>query len=164
MSALKYKTGDKVRIKSIDWYNKNKDSNGNVTVLSKVPHFSWCETVRTVFTKDMAKFCGKVVTIESVWSVNYTIVEGTYIDGINIDYFTDEMIEGLVDEEEEMKKSEATVEPSMVNLDDVCKWIQKNMKKYVKHKTSRGEDGEIEFTIISHSVDMVRDLRKAMEK
>lgn len=51
-----------------------------------------------------------------------------------------------------------------VNLDDVCEWIQKNMKKYVKNETSRGENGEIEFTIITHSVDMVRDLRKAMEK
>lgn len=70
----------------------------------------------------------------------------------------------LEEYEEEMKKSEPTVEPSMVKLDEVCEWIQKNMKKYVKYKTSRGEDGEIEFTIISHSVDMVRDLRKEMEK
>lgn len=70
----------------------------------------------------------------------------------------------LEEYEEEMKKSEATVEPSIVKLDDVCDWIQKNMKKYVKYKTSRGENDEIEFTIISHSVDMVKDLRKAMEE
>lgn len=63
-----------------------------------------------------------------------------------------------------MKKSEATVESSMVNLDDVCDWIQKNMTKYVKHKTSRGENGEIDIYIISYDLDMVRDLRKAMEK
>ena len=94
MSELKYKVGDKVRIKSIDWYNENKDSNGNVVFSSKVTHFSWRENVRTVFTKDMSKFCGKVVTIETVWTVNYSIVEGT-----NIDYFTDGMIEGLVEEE-----------------------------------------------------------------
>ena len=110
MSALKYKSGDKVRINDIDWYNKNKDSNGNVVVLDKVPHFSWYENVRTVFTKDMAKFCGKVVTIESVWSVNYSIVEGTYRDGINIDYFTDEMIEGLVEDENKPLTYEETVE------------------------------------------------------
>ena len=91
---MKYNVGDKVRIKSIDWYNENKDSNGNVVFSSKVTHFSWRENVRTVFTKDMSKFCGKVVTIETVWTVNYSIVEGT-----NIDYFTDEMIEGLVEEE-----------------------------------------------------------------
>ena len=94
MAELKYKVGDRVRIKSIDWYNKNKNSNGDVVVLNKVPHFSWYENVRTVFTKDMAKFCGKVVTIEIVWTVNYSIVEGTHRD-----YFTDEMIEGLVEDE-----------------------------------------------------------------
>ena len=65
--------------------------------------FFWCENVRTVFTKDMAKFCGKVVTIENVWTANYSIVEGTYRDGINIDYFTDEMIEGLAEEETKPK-------------------------------------------------------------
>lgn len=63
-----------------------------------------------------------------------------------------------------MKKSEAIVESSMVNLDDVCDWIQKNMTKYVKHKTSRGENGVIDIYIISYDLDMVRDLRKAMEE
>lgn len=70
----------------------------------------------------------------------------------------------LEEYEEEMKKSEATIEPSMVKLDDVCDWIQKNMTKYVKHKTSRGENGAIDIYIISYDLDMVRDLRKAMEK
>ena len=83
---MKYKPLDKVRIKSLDWYNENKDKNGNIVFSSK--------KVRTVFTRDMAKFCGKVVTIEIVWTVNYSIVEGTHRD-----YFTDEMIEGLVEEE-----------------------------------------------------------------
>ena len=91
---MKYNVGDRVRIKSLDWYNENKDENGNIVFSSKVTHFSWRENVRTVFTKDMAKFCGKVVTIEIVWTVNYSIVEGTHRD-----YFTDEMIEGLVEEE-----------------------------------------------------------------
>ena len=100
---MKYKVGDKVRIKSLDWYNENKDEDGNVVFSSKVFHFCWCENLRTVFTKDMAKFCGKVVTIENVWTVNYSIVEGTYRDGINIDYFTDEMIEGLAEEETKPK-------------------------------------------------------------
>ena len=93
MSELKYKIGDKVRIKSLDWYNENKDKNGNIVFSSKVPHFALCVNVRTVFTKDMVKYCGKVVTIENVWTANYSIVEGTHRD-----YFTDEMIEGLVEE------------------------------------------------------------------
>lgn len=93
METMRYKPLDKVRIKSLDWYNKNKDKDGNIVFSSKVPHFSWCVNVQTVFTKDMVKFCGKVVTIESVWTVNYSIEEGTYRY-----YFTDEMIEGLAEE------------------------------------------------------------------
>jgi hypothetical protein len=91
---MRFKVGDRVRIKSLDWYNKNKDKNGNIVFSSKVPHFALCVNVRTVFTKDMVKYCGKVVTIENVWTANYSIVEGTHRD-----YFTDEMIEGLVEEE-----------------------------------------------------------------
>lgn len=30
MSKLKYKIGDQVKIKSLDWYNKNKDEDGYV--------------------------------------------------------------------------------------------------------------------------------------
>ena len=97
METMRYKPSDKVRIKSLDWYNENKDKDGNIVFSSKVPQFSWNVNVRTVFTKDMVKFCGKVVTIESVWPVNYSIVEGTYRY-----YFTDEMIEGLVGEEFEV--------------------------------------------------------------
>ena len=91
---MKYNVGDRVRIKSIDWYNKNKDEDGNIVFSSQVTHFSWRENVRTLFTKDMSKFCGTVVTIETVWTVNYSIVEGTHRY-----YFTDEMIEGLEEEE-----------------------------------------------------------------
>ena len=98
--ALKYKKGDRVLIKDIDWYNENKDKNGNIVFSSKVPHFALCVNVRTVFTKDMVKYCGKVVTIENVWTANYSIVEGTHRD-----YFTDEMIEGLVEEEMSLDKA-----------------------------------------------------------
>ena len=94
MGTMRYKPSDKVRIKSLDWYNENKDKNGNIVFSSKVPHFALCVNVRTVFTKDMVKYCGKVVTIENVWTANYSIVEGTHRD-----YFTDEMIEGIVEEE-----------------------------------------------------------------
>ena len=103
---MKYKVGDRVRIKSLDWYNKNKDKNGNIVFSSKVPHFALCVNVRTVFTKDMVKYCGKVVTIENVWTANYSIVEGTHRD-----YFTDEMIEGLVEERTKFGTAANPIEP-----------------------------------------------------
>ena len=131
---MKYNVGDKVRIKSIDWYNKNKDSNGNVVFSSKVFHFCWCENVRTVFTKDMAKFCGKVVTIETVWTANYSIVEGTYREGISIDYFTDEMIEGLAEEENnDCEKCSLTHNSTRCLFMDNCPHNkQKNIIEFLK--------------------------------
>ena len=75
---MKYKVGDKVRIKSIDWYNKNKDE------ISQVDCGSIC------FISPMVAFCGQIVTISSVQSSFkvYHIKE----DG-GIFSWTDEMIE-----------------------------------------------------------------------
>ena len=52
---MKYNAGDKVRIKSLDWYNENKDENGIV------------ELSTHIFTPGMSQFCGKVMTIEDVF-------------------------------------------------------------------------------------------------
>ena len=85
---MKYKVGDKVRIKSLDWYNKNKDADGIVR----------CEVLE--FDEDLSKFCNKIVTIRNICSTNncdddcYTIFEDY---GVNL--WDDEMIEGLVEEE-----------------------------------------------------------------
>ena len=87
MGNMKFKVGDRVRIKSLDWYNKS-ERNGNVYLIG------WFN-----FIKPMADFCGKIVTIKEVQSpYNYRIFE----DG-GIHYYTDEMIEGLVEEETKPK-------------------------------------------------------------
>ena len=76
--SLKYKVGDKVRIKSFDWYNENKDN-------------------LSFYTDSMALcFANEIVTIKSY---------GRYPDTYRIDedegdfLWTNEMIEGLVEEE-----------------------------------------------------------------
>ena len=51
---MKYKVGDKVRIKSLDWYNKNRDKTNEIE----------CGSV--YFISDMTVFCNKIVTISSV--------------------------------------------------------------------------------------------------
>lgn len=52
----KLKKGDIVRIKSLDWYNNNKDENGNVTVTG----------YSCSFIKVLSELCGKCLVIEKV--------------------------------------------------------------------------------------------------
>lgn len=80
MSELKYKVGDIVRIKSIGWYNENKDEYGYIDCGS-----------RAFFTK-MSALCGKVATIKEVCKYNCYRLEEYDFD------WTDEMIECKVEE------------------------------------------------------------------
>ena len=83
--AQKYKVGDKVRIKCLDWYNENKDEDGIV------------ELSTHIFTPGMSQFCGKVVTIEDVFEdIDDNVVY--YIEEIDYDW-TEEMFECLVEED-----------------------------------------------------------------
>ena len=89
MENMRFKVGDRVRIKSIDWYNENKDEDGIV------------ELSTHIFTPGMSQFCGKVVTIEDVFEdIDDNVVY--YIEEIDYDW-TDEMIEGLVEEKVSLK-------------------------------------------------------------
>ena len=79
---MKYKVGDKVKIKSLDWYNENKDETDDIECFNNI----W-------FYKEMSKFCGKVMTISHIRADHYTMVEDL------VGYWTDEMIECKVEDE-----------------------------------------------------------------
>lgn len=81
---MKYKVGDKVRVKSLDWYNANKNINGHI------------KCGMDTFTKDLAEYCDKVLTIEKVHANSYTVNEA----GWN---WTDGMFEGKVEDMKEVK-------------------------------------------------------------
>ena len=85
---MEYQVGDKVLIKSIDWYSKNKDIDGDVS----------CGDY--IFVSYMSVFCGKILTIDVVFE------DGTYLMKEDTDgfVFTNEMIEGLVEEETVLNK------------------------------------------------------------
>ena len=84
---MKYNVGDRVKIKSLDWYNENRSkSHGTVACGGKY------------FDYDMREWCGKTLTIQSI-GLDFYIMEED-----NLGYeFTDEMIEGLVEEETKPK-------------------------------------------------------------
>ena len=68
---MKLKVGDKVRIKSLDWYNANKDGLGNVR----------CKNMnRVIMTKSKSKWCGQIMTIcHSSWGYTMVEDEGKYL-------------------------------------------------------------------------------------
>ena len=80
---MKYKPLDKVRIKSLDWYNENKDEHGNIDISHDF-----------TFYAPRSKYCGRVFTIDVVFDNCYTVKEDNHEY-----YWADEMIEGLVEEE-----------------------------------------------------------------
>ena len=80
---MKYKIGDKVRIKSLDWYNENKDDNREI------------KFENGIFTTLKSTFLGQIMTIEEITlEKQYILMEDKYKT-----LWTDEMIEGLVEEE-----------------------------------------------------------------
>lgn len=80
MGNMRFKVGDRVRIKSLDWYNENKTTEG--CLVCGESHIN----------PEMICMLGKTVTISSVEGNHYRIKEYAW-------NWTDEMIEGLVEEE-----------------------------------------------------------------
>ena len=194
---MKYKVGDRVQIKSLDWYNENKSSDDEIRC-----HPCW-------FGKEHSKWCGKVMTISDVRADHYTMIEDL------VEYWTDEMIDCLVERNGKIypykigdrvvlkgnnrcatitdlkyncwgnlsyyikidndkdisidyptdlllpydNKIEESVEreikPKMVNLDDVCEWIEKHIFDFPWYDNEQGD-----FS----SKDVANALRKAMEE
>lgn len=99
---MKYKPGDRVRIKSLDWYETNK-CNGSVI----------CD--RLAFLDTMTEWCGKELTIDFIYTCDKGI-SGYVMKEPKIQWrFTDSMIEGPVNAETQDK---------MVSLEQVCEWLK----------------------------------------
>ena len=94
---MRYKRGDRVKIKSLDWYNENKDQHGKVACGYHV------------FTEDMSKFCGCTMIVCRISNL------GVMTMGGSASYWTDEMIEGLADAEPQDK---------MISLNKACKVLK----------------------------------------
>lgn len=88
---MKYKVGDRVKIKSLDWYNENNDGSGILSYkISGIP-----------FTSEMAKYCGGIVTINRAYAErNSSLGDRYYIkeDDGNWVWHAN-MIEGLAEDD-----------------------------------------------------------------
>lgn len=202
---MKYKVGDRVKIQSLERYNKYKNRYGDINY--------GCET-EILFTSEMSSFCGQVVTITRVryiggvrfyhlaedkevhlWVAGMfeclverngktypykigdrvvlkgnnrcaTITDLKYNSWGNLSYYIriDNDKDISVDYPTDLllpydNKIEAPVEgetkPKMVNLDDVCEWIEKHIFDFPWYDNEQGD-----FS----SKDVANALRKAMEE
>jgi len=114
---MKYKIGDKVKVKSIDWYNANKNSEGIIIF------HDW-----RIFDESMSEFCDKVVTIDYYNSRGdcYEIKE----DG-KVNYWSDAMFEGIADVEPQEK---------MVSLEKVVDEFRHFIINYFSNLFPTGEE------------------------
>ena len=77
---MKYNIGDKVKVKSLEWYNNNTSNANFICCANFIP-----------FTQSMSIFCGCVMTIKSIDRDNvYYVEENHYV-------WTEDMFEGLAD-------------------------------------------------------------------
>ena len=136
---MKYKPGDKVKIKSLDWYNTFKDEYGVV------------DCGQWLFEKEMSKFCGKIVTIcESDDMFNWYRISEEKNPHIR---YNNNMIEGFADESQE----------KMVSLEDVCEFLDEHL--YTNTSTGDYDYGkEYICSDFDNASDLIFALRKAMEE
>ena len=83
---MKYKVGQKVRIKNLDWYNLNKRPLTEAVELINGPNF----------IKEMSCFCNKIMTIIAIKENVYLMEE----DDSRFDW-TDDMIDGVEETKQE---------------------------------------------------------------
>lgn len=136
---MKYKVGDKVKIKSLDWYYRNSDCMGNIQC------GDW------YFTVSQTSYCGKVLTISAICDDFYMM------KGIG-HHWTDEMIEGLVDEPQE----------KMVSLDKARKWLERTLYIHTKIEEDKDWCETNTFNWVTSDYESVEDFIngfcKAMEE
>ena len=90
---MKHNIGDKVRVKSLEWYNENKDKYGDVKCYDCQETDIKCQDT-IYFITQMSEYCGKIVTIDKIWEDYYYSI----IEDEQRFYWTDDMFEGLAED------------------------------------------------------------------
>lgn len=88
---MKYNIGDKVKVKSLEWYNNNTSNADFICCANFIP-----------FTQRMSIWCGCVMTIKSIVCDTYFVEE-------NLFAWTEDMFEEFTDYKENMESIEITL-------------------------------------------------------
>lgn len=128
MSELKYKVGDKVRIKSLDWYNTSKNKYGVVELIGSN---GW----GFKFLEEMSAFCGEVMTISNIGRSDCGYYDIKEDNGVY--FWTDEMIECKV-EEETKSEPKFKVDDKITNGKTIFTIVALSSDKYIVENSFEG--------------------------
>lgn len=106
---MKYKIGDKVKIKSLDWYNANRDYNGNV------------ECGFYYFIEEMTKYCGETLTICKKYNNKYVLQEDENFA------WTDDMFDSIIENTDDVESKASSDSEKMVSLKMICEYLDKEL-------------------------------------
>lgn len=110
MKETKFKVGDVVKVKSLDWYNSNKAEDGSVTVEGSF-----------TFTKDMKELCGKFFYVEGIKEACLSLK--TQKDYVFHSWMLEDQVYEL--EEVDLSKEEVNVnDPKFFTRNLVPLWIE----------------------------------------
>ena len=132
---MKYKVGDKVRVKSLEWYNNNTSNADFIYCANFIP-----------FTQRMSIWCGCVMTIKSIQSNNIYLVEE------NLYAWTEDMFEGLADYKENVT---ITLNGKDYNIENHFVWTEDMFEGLADYKEN--------VTITLNGKDYNIDVEKAKE-
>lgn len=104
---MKYKVGDKVKIKSLNWYNDNRDYYGNV------------ECGFYYFIEEMTKYCGEILTIGKIHNNKYVLQEDENFA------WTDDMFDSNIENPDDVESK--TSSEQMVSLKMICEYLDKEL-------------------------------------
>lgn len=117
---MKHKVGDKVRIKSIDWYNQNKKSCGDDFQVNGLS-----------FLKGMTQYCGKEGIITEIDGK-----DGTFRVNLDVEYWFNE---GMIEEIPDTNSTSDTFQ----NIADTIRKIAEIIRKDNIGFSVKEENGEI---------------------
>lgn len=139
---MKYKIGNKVKVKSLEWYNDNKNKDGRI----------YCNN-NVIFQPNMSKFCGDIFTIKNI---NEDM--GSYMVEENSYHWTDDMFEDFTEDVVQLVLSGYT---TSANLSGHTTRVSKISKTQIDSEVC---EDEVEIILNDYEIETRGDKTYAVKK